>query len=433
MRKNAKEAKRNVKSVCVVGLGHIGLPTACFLAKAGFRVIGVDKDKHKIDFLKKGKIPFEEPGLLELFRAGCRNLEFSMTPQEADDFIIAVPTPIKNNKAPDLTHVVEATHKIHPFVKKDNLIVIESTVPAGTIRNLVLPILNNNGNLNLFLAYAPERAMPGRTLREMAENCRVIGGINEPSNKKALALYSSFVKGKIYLTTDVTAELVKLIENTYRDVNIAFANELAKICEEKNVNVWELISIANLHPRVNILWPGPGVGGHCICVDPWFLLDKNNHNSSISSLITTQRRINDSMPDYVFHQVSQDVKHIAKPRITILGAAYKADVDDWRETPALRFIHLASKKGWTIKIHDRLVKGFPHKVFTDLNQATKGADALVVITDHRYYKELDPRKITNMKNKYIYDSRRSINEDVWEAAGFKVRILGKPKGASLWT
>jgi len=426
--KNFDDGKKELKTINVIGLGYIGLPTACYLAKAGFKVIGVDKDKKKINSLKKGKVPFEEPGLPKILKEGFKNFQFSLIPKEADVFIISVPTPIKNSKEPDLDYVIRAVYDIKPFIRNNNLVVLESTVPCGTIKNIVSPILKNGRkDFNLFLAYAPERAIPGKTLKEIAENHRVIGGIDKASGQMAKKLYSSFVKGKIYLTTAATAELVKLAENAYRDINIAFANELAKICEDKNVNVWELISLANLHPRVNIHLPGPGVGGHCISVDPWFLLDKNNKNKTIYSLITTQRKINDSMPDYVISRVAKDLKTITQPKITILGVSYKANVDDWRETPALRFIKLALKKGWQIKIHDPLVKNFPYKVLTDFNKATEGADSLVIIADHNYYKELNPEKITNMRNKYIYDARNSIKENLWKKAGFKVKILGKPK------
>jgi len=413
------------KKICVIGLGYIGLPTACYLAKSGYQVIGVDLNKTKIKTLKQKRIPFKEPGLSSLFKKALKNLQFSLKPEPADVFIISVPTPVTSNKKPDLKFVKQAAKSINKILKNENLVVLESTVPPGTTEKIVLPILKKgHKNLRIYLAHAPERAIPGRTLKEMTENERIIGGIDEESAELAKGIYSSFVRGKIYLTDATTAEFVKLIENTFRDVNIAFANELAKLCDEIEIDVWEAIKLANLHPRVNVHLPGPGVGGHCLAVDPWFLVKKGLDSTKAIKLA---RNINDSMPFYVIKWVSKMLKYIKNPTVTILGVAYKANVDDWRETPALKIIKLAKNKGWQVKIHDPLVKNFLYKIEKDFKKATEKSDCLILVTDHDFYKNINPTSICNMRNKIIFDSRNFINEKEWQKCGFKVKILGKNK------
>ena len=411
------------KTICVLGLGYIGLPTACFLASAGYKVIGVDLNKKKIDVLKKRKLPFDEPGLKKLFQKGFKNFTFTTNVHPADVFIISVPTPITNNKKADLTFVKQAAKNISQVLKDKNLVIIESTVPAGTTEKIVLPILKKkNKNYRIYLAHAPERAIPGRTIKEMAGNDRIIGGIDDKSRELTKSIYSSFVKGRIYLTDATTAEFVKLIENSFRDINIAFANELAKLCDSIHVNIWEGIKLANLHPRVNIHLPGPGVGGHCLATDPWFLIKRGVNGTKFIKLA---RNINDSMPDYVVGRVVEMLKGIKKPTVTILGVAYKANVDDWRETPALKIIRLIKKKGWRVKIHDPLVKNFPYKIEKDFKKATKNSDCLIMVTNHDFYKHINPAKIKNMRNKNIFDSRNSIDIEKWQKAGFKTKTLGK--------
>lgn len=411
------------KKICVLGLGYIGLPTACNLASIGYQVVGVDTSREKIKTLNQKKLPFEEPGLFPLFQKAFKNLKFSLVPEVADVFIISVPTPINNNKKPDLKFVRQATKDINKVLKDGNLVIIESTVPPATAEKVVLPLLKRgHKNYKIYLAHAPERAIPGRTIKEMTENDRIIGGIDKDSAERAKEIYSSFVKGKIYLTSVTTAEFVKLIENTYRDINIAFANELAKLCDDIGIDVWEAIKLANLHPRVNIHLPGPGVGGHCISVDPWFLIKKGVNGTQAIKLA---RKINDSMPEYVIRRVSEMIKNIKHPTVTILGVAYKANVDDWRETPALKIIKLAQSKTWHVKIHDPFVKDFPYKIEKDFVKATENSDCLILITDHDFYKNINPNKIQNMKNKIIFDSRNLIDVNKWQNAGFKVKILGK--------
>jgi UDP-N-acetyl-D-mannosaminuronic acid dehydrogenase len=412
-----------LKRICVIGLGYIGLPTACYLAKAGYKVIGVDTNEKIIQTLKKGKAPFEEPGLQTLLNKGFKNFEFSITPKPADIFIISVPTPITKAKNPNLSYIKRATKSIAKLIDHNNLVIVESTITPGCSEKIILPILKReHPDYRIFLAHAPERAIPGRTLTEMVENDRIIGGIDKDSAELAKDLYSTFVMGKIHLTDTTTAETVKLLENTYRDINIAFANEIAKLCDRIGINVWEAIKIANLHPRVNIHLPGPGVGGHCISVDPWFLMRKDGVGNEIIKL---SRIINDSMPNYIIKCVSKMLKDIKTPTITILGAAYKANVDDWRETPALKIIELAKNKKWKVKVHDPLLKDFPYEIEKDFKKATQDSDCLLILADHSFYQTVKPQDIKNMKHKNIFDSRNSIDETRWKEAGFTIKILGK--------
>ncbi len=412
-----------LKKICVVGLGYIGLPTACYLAKAGYKVIGVDINEKIIQTLKEGKVPFEEPGLQTLLDGGFKNFEFSLTPKQADVFIISVPTPVTKTKKPNLSYIKRVTKSIAKLINDNNLVIVESTITPGCSEKIILPILKREQpDYRIFLAHAPERAIPGRTLTEMVENDRIIGGIDKDSAELAKNLYSTFVKGKIHLTDTTTAETVKLLENTYRDINIAFANEITKLCDKIGINVWEAIKFANLHPRVNIHLPGPGVGGHCISVDPWFLMRKDGVGNE---MIKLSRMINDSMPNYIIKCVSKMLEDIKNPTITILGAAYKANVDDWRETPALKIIELAKNRKWKVKVHDPLLKGFPYEIEKDFKIATQNSDCLLILADHSFYQTVKPREIKNMKNKNIFDSRNSINLTSWEEAGFTIKILGK--------
>mgnify|MGYP001121684036 CR=1 FL=1 len=411
------------KKICVIGLGYIGLPTACYLAKAGYKVIGFDLNKTKISGLKQKKLPFQEPGLKDLFKKSFKNLNFSSHIEPADVFIISVPTPITDRKKPELKFVKKAAEDINKVLKEKDLIIVESTIPPGTCKKIILPILTKeHKELKVYLSHAPERAIPGKTLKEMVKNDRIIGGIDKKSTNLTKEIYSSFVKGKIHLTDAATAEFVKLIENTFRDINIAFANELVKVCNGDGINLWEAIKLANLHPRVNIHQPGPGVGGHCISIDPWFLIKKANENGT--QFIKLSRKINDLMPSYVIQCVSKMLKGVKKPKITVLGVAYKANVDDWRETPALKIIELAKSKGWQVKIHDPLVKDFPYKIETNFKKAIDGSDCLILVANHDFYKKVDPIKIKNMRIMKIFDTRNFINEKKWQKADFDVKILG---------
>lgn len=414
-----------MQKVCVLGLGYIGLPTACLLAVNGYQVIGVEPKNEIVKNINEGKIPFEERGLDELLRKARGRGSFiaGLEPEPADVFILAVPTPLDEAKKANLGYVTEATDSVTRYLKKGDLVILESTVPPRTTERVVLPILEKTGfegRRDFHLVHCPERAIPGNTLYEMVHNDRVIGGIDRKSAELAKELYSYFVKGDCYLTDLCTAEVIKLMENTYRDINIALANEFAQIAEDSGVNVWEAIELANKHPRVNILKPGPGVGGHCLAIDPWFLAE----NPRGSQIIALAREINDSMPRHVLSLVKELIGGVKDATITVLGIAYKGDVGDTRETPALEFIKLAESEGYKVKIHDPLVKSFKYPLYS-LREAAQGSDCLVLITDHSSFRRIDPVVLSPlMRNRNLVDTRNILERERWERAGFKVRVLG---------
>jgi len=409
--------------ICVIGLGYIGLPTALLFAQR-HEVIGVDINKEIVDKLNDGEIPFEEPGLKDLFEK-VKNNFFPRTEVEAADvYLIAVPTPLNRSvKVADLKHVQSAARKIYMHLKKEDLIILESTVPPGTSERLVMPILGQS-SLKLgdfYFVHCPERAIPGNTINEMIHNDRIIGGFDKKSADLAKELYTSFVKGNLYLTDIRTAELVKLMENSYRDINIALANEFAKIADECKINIWETIALANKHPRVNILKPGPGVGGHCISIDPWFLTE----STTKCRMVSLAREINDSMPNNVIKIVRGLLEKVIDPTITVLGVAYKGNVDDTRETPALKFIKLAENEGFKVKVHDPYVKEFEYEILK-LEEAVKESDCIVVITDHEMFKNISPIEISGlMKNKNLMDTRNILDHEKWQGAGFNISVLGR--------
>ena len=408
--------------VCVLGLGYIGLPTALLLAQK-HQVVGVDVNQRIVNALKSGKLPFEEPGLEELMKSAKGNFSASQKVEEADVFLIAVPTPLEGSmKISDLKYVRSAAEMIYPHLKNENLVILESTVPPGTSERLIIPILKRSGVKKFYLSHCPERAIPGKTIFEMVHNDRIIGGIDKTSSERTKELYSSFVKGNIYPTDVKTAEFVKLMENTFRDVNIALANEFAQIAEESKINVWEAIELANKHPRVKILKPGPGVGGHCIAIDPWFLTE----NSTKFRIIPMARQINDSMPNNVLQIVRKILKGVKEVTITVFGVAYKGNIDDARETPANKFIKLAENEGFTVKVHDPYVKKFEYKIL-DVEDSVKDSDCIVLITDHDVFKEIDPVKIAKLvRKKNLVDTRNILDHEKWRKAGFTVEVLGKP-------
>jgi UDP-N-acetyl-D-mannosaminuronic acid dehydrogenase len=410
--------------ICVLGLGYIGLPTACLFANANHKVIGVDINQKTIEKLNNKELPFEEEGLEELFENVLPNMRFNTESEAADVFIIAVPTPLdKEMKMADLKYVRSAAEMIYPHSRKDNLVILESTVPPGTCDKLLVPVLEKSGlkvSRDFYLAHCPERAIPGNTIYEMVHNDRIVGGIDKKSTELAKSLYSSFVEGNFYLTNTITAEFVKLMENTFRDINIALANEFAQIAEESGVNVWEAIELANRHPRVNILKPGPGVGGHCIAIDPWFLTE----NSTRCRIVSLAREINVGMPNHILQIVKRMLKGVDNPVITVFGVAYKGGVDDTRETPALKFIKLAENEGYKVKVHDPHVKEFEYKIL-ELEEAVKNSDCIVLITDHPEFKEIEPKGISKlMRNKNIVDTRKMLDTKRWKEAGFSVKVLG---------
>lgn len=413
--------------ICVVGLGYIGLPTASMFADHGHQVIGVDKNPAVIAALNEGKIIIEENHLAELVRkvVADGSLRGSDTPEEADVFIISVPTPITEDKRSDMKYVVSATESIVPFLKKGNLVILESTSPVGTVDTLMVPILEKSGlaiGTELYVGHSPERVIPGQILNELVNNDRIAGGINPASAHKITELYKSFVKGHIYETNARTAELCKLSENTFRDVNIAFANELAKICENLGINVWEVIELCNKHPRVNIHQPGPGVGGHCIAVDPWFIVEKQPETAK---LIHLSRNTNDGMPTYVADHIAEILKEEKNPKVTILGVTYKPNVDDMRESPILKLETILREHGVEVSAYDPYVKG-KAGVTNDLEEAAKGSDLLLLGVHHNEFKNLDFNALGKiMRRKIFFDTRNFADSSAAQAAGFTYYLLGR--------
>ena len=396
--------------ICVVGLGYIGLPTAAMFANSGHDVLGVDINEKAVNLLNQGKIHIEEVGLEELVKKVVESgkLKASTTPEEADAFIIAVPTPIYSDHTANLDYVKSATESILPFLKKGNVVIVESTIPPRTIDDFVAPIIQAEGwnvGEEIFLAHCPERVLPGRILIELVENTRIVGGINEISAKKAAQVYGTFVKGDIITTSALTAEMAKLMENTYRDVNIALANELAKISEKLGINALEVIQLANKHPRVNLHQPGPGVGGHCLAVDPYFIIEKAPEEAI---LINNARKINNSMPEFVVQQVEKMVEKNGK--IAVFGLTYKGNIDDVRESPALEIVNLLQEKNYQLSIYDPHVSQeqvpFPLSTF---DEAINQAECILVLADHNEFKSLDEVKIyLNMKKPLVFDTKNCV-------------------------
>lgn len=411
-----------MKKVCVIGLGYIGLPTATVLANNGFEVHGVDINEKAVELINNGQVHIYEPDLDIMVKKAVEsgNLKASVIPEKADVFIIAVPTPFKENHKPDLTYVEQATRSISPYLEPGNIVILESTSPVGTTEKVAEWILEEREDLSIdenrenriFVSHCPERVLPGKILKELIENNRIIGGINEESTKRTVGFYKSFVKGKILETNARTAELSKLAENAFRDVNIAFANELSMICDELDINVWELINLANHHPRVNILQPGPGVGGHCIAVDPWFIVDAAPETAK---LIRTARMVNDSKPYFVIEKIKEATKNLQNPTIACLGLAFKANVDDLRESPAVKIVkELSAIYDQTIYVAEPHIEELP-KDLLELNvqlvkteDAIEKADVVVLLVDHDYFKVIDWTEILHRENKILVDTRGMV-------------------------
>lgn len=400
--------KSEFKSICVIGLGYIGLPTASLLGTKGFDVLGVDVSEKVVNTINEGKIHIVEPDLDILVKSSVNagNLKASLTPRESDVFVLAVPTPFKENHEPDLHYIEEATRAICPYVKPGNLVILESTSPVGTTDATVARILREHGHdteNDVFVAHCPERVLPGRILVELVENDRIVGGINLQSTSCAADFYRSFVRGEVLETNAVTAELTKLTENAFRDVNIAFANEMSLICDKLGVNIWDLIRLANRHPRVNILQPGPGVGGHCIAVDPWFIIASDREHSG---LLQAARAVNDYKPTWVVEKVQEKAAKFKHPTIACLGLAFKADVDDLRESPALKIVEEIRQKALgDIVVCEPNVKSHPDYDLVSLDDALKSADIVLLLVDHREFKAL---KASDLNEKILIDTRGAI-------------------------
>lgn len=382
--------------ICFIGLGYIGLPTAIIAANSGLNVLGVDINSQVVETINQGHIHIVEPGLEELCKKAVEsaNLRASINPEESDTYLIVVPTPFKGNHEPDISYVEAATRAILPLLKKGDLYIIESTSPVGTTDKMTNLIYSERPELKdqLFIAYCPERVLPGNVIYELVHNDRVIGGINEASTEKAKAFYAQFVKGTLHGTNAKTAEMCKLTENSSRDVQIAFANELSLICDKAGINVWELIQLANKHPRVNILQPGSGVGGHCIAVDPYFITAEFPMESQI---IGKAREINNYKAFWCAEKVQNamlefELKNGRQPKVAMMGLAFKPDIDDLREAPAK---YIATKVMQSCNNCDIMIvepNVHEHKVFklTDYNEAYESADIIAFLVAHKEFKAL---------------------------------------------
>lgn len=417
------------KSICVIGIGYVGLPTAAMFASKGHKVIGYDLNQKAVDALNKGEIIIEEPGLGELVKQVVSEGNLTGTtecPVGCDVYIIAVPTPINEDKTADMRFVESATRAIVPCVRKGAIVVLESTSPPRTVQDLMLPILKETGlelGEDLLVAHSPERILPGKVIEELRTNSRIVGGINEKSSLEVKKIYESFVEGEIFITTSTTAEMCKLMENTFRDVNIALANELAKMSEELGVNCWDVIRMANQHPRVNILQPGPGVGGHCIALDPWFLVEKSRN----AKLIHQARLNNDSMPEFVMNKIGGILGGLKDKTVTLFGVTYKPNIDDVRESPIMHLMDMLKDNGVNIRVCD------PHaaeKVENnyDIYDACEGTDIVVLGVNHDQFKSVDFSKMAEkMANKVILDTRNFWNRDEVTKAGIEYILLGEGK------
>ena len=394
-------------TVCVMGLGYIGLPTASILATKGFTVVGVDVREHVVETINQGKIHIQEPDLDILVRSAVNSgqLTAHAEPREADVFMLCVPTPIQSDRSPDLSYIQQACEAIRALIRPGNLIILESTSPPLTTKNVVVPTAVPAGmevGEEVFVAHCPERVLPGRILLEVVQNDRIVGGVTSACTEKAHDFYESFVSGEVHRTSALVAEVTKLTENSYRDVNIAFANELSMLADTLEIDVWEVIDLANRHPRVNILSPGPGVGGHCISVDPWFLIHAAPDQTP---LIQTARAVNLRKPEHVAEHIATLAGQFTSPCIGCLGLTYKADIDDLRESPALDIVHdLRRRELGEILVCDPHVQTDQFKDFplVNLAEVVSRSQILVLLTDHRAFRDI--RRKT-LQEKVVVDTR----------------------------
>jgi len=408
----------------VIGLGYIGLPTAAVLASKRVEVVGVDVNQNTVNTINKGKIHIVEPELNILVHNAVQNnyLRAVTKPEKSDVFMVAVPTPFKDNYEPDLSYIKAAAKSIAAVLERGNLVILESTSPVGTTEKMMVwmreerPDLsfpkfgNDKFRADIAVSYCPERVLPGQVVRELKENDRIIGGVTTQCAEKALEVYKIFVENDCFITDCRTAELTKLVENSFRDVNIAFANELSLICDKLDINIWELIKLANKHPRVNILQPGPGVGGHCIAVDPWFIVDSAPNETK---LIQMAREVNDAKPLFVLNKINQAVQVIGKDTselsIACLGLAFKPDTDDLRESPALSIAQkIESINFGSIFLVEPNIDRIPNGFDSDnielnvLESAVKSADIIVLLVDHTSFKSMD---LSLLSGKQVIDTR----------------------------
>lgn len=412
------------KHICVIGLGYIGLPTAATFAAHGIKVTGVDVNSRAVDMINQGKVHIVEPDLDALVRdvVAQQKLSAQLTPTAADAYIVAVPTPFKDNYEPDLKYIEAAAKAIAPHLSQGNLVILESTSPVGATEQMAAWLSETRPDLtfpqqagekaDILVAHCPERVLPGKVLQELISNDRIVGGMTPRCSQAAIDLYKVFVKGDCIETNARTAEMCKLTENSFRDVNIAFANELSIICDKLDINVWELIQLANRHPRVNILQPGPGVGGHCIAVDPWFIVSKT---PAQARLIRTAREVNDAKPEWVIDQVKIKIAEFlqANPEKTIkdvtiacYGLAFKPDIDDLRESPALEITRKLAEQGLNILAIEPNIQKLPQNLSGNIKLADleerDAADIHVVLVDHKQFKLNKPLQTLIIDTKGIW-------------------------------
>ena len=412
------------ETISVIGLGYIGLPTAAVFASKGKKVIGVDINVRAVETINRGDIHIVEPELGDVVREAVQAgfLRATTQAEAADAFLIAVPTPFIGDHQPDLSYVQAAALSIAPVLKTGDLVILESTSPVGATEQMAawlaearpdLRFPQHGDNCDVFIAYCPERVLPGKVMVELLENDRVIGGMTPACSARASELYRIFLRGECVETNARTAEMCKLTENSFRDVNIAFANELSLICAEQNINVWELIALANRHPRVNILQPGPGVGGHCIAVDPWFIVAQN---PELARLIRTAREVNDAKPTWVLDQVKQQLadcltasgKRASEVTIACFGLAFKPNIDDLRESPAMTVAHLIAEwhSGSTLVVEPHVAEipaRLAHEAaLVSTQDALQQADIIVMLVDHAQFRAIDASEITQQ---WIIDTK----------------------------
>jgi UDP-N-acetyl-D-mannosaminuronic acid dehydrogenase len=407
------------QKVSVIGLGYIGLPTAALIARSGAQVLGVDVSPHVVETVNSGRVHIEEVDLDGLVQGVVARgtLRASTRIEPSDVFVIAVPTPVSEDRAPDISFILDAARTVAPVLKTGDTVILESTSPVGTteaMRDLLAQLRPDlrmpghvpGGSADIAVAYCPERVLPGRILVELIDNDRCIGGITPRCARKALSFYRQFVRGQCITTTARAAEMVKLVENSFRDVNIAFANELSVIAEGMGIDVWEVIRLANRHPRVNILQPGPGVGGHCIAVDPWFIVHGDPKNARI---IRTAREVNDAKTHYVVERASTLIDEYPTSEIACLGLAFKANIDDFRESPAVRVAtRLARRYGRRIKLVEPHIRDLPMEFagtgaeLIDLDAALERCGVLIVLVDHDMFKSVPADE---RLGKAVYDTR----------------------------
>lgn len=413
------------ETISVIGLGYIGLPTAAAFASRKKKVVGVDVNQHAVDTINRGAIHIVEPDLDKVVKEAVEGgyLQAVTKPLAADAFLIAVPTPFKGDHEPDMLYVEAAAKSIAPVLKKGDLVILESTSPVGATEQMAQWLAEARSDLSfpqqageaadINIAYCPERVLPGQVMVELIQNDRVIGGMTPKCSDRASALYKIFLQGECVLTNSRTAEMCKLTENSFRDVNIAFANELSLICAEQEINVWELIRLANRHPRVNILQPGPGVGGHCIAVDPWFIVAQNPQQAR---LIHTARLVNDGKPLWVVDRVKGAVadclaatgKRAAEVKIACFGLAFKPNIDDLRESPAVEIAHLISEwhvgETWAVEpnVHQLPKSLTGHVQLKEIAEALQSADVLVMLVDHKQFKAINAEDV---KQEWIVDTK----------------------------